>query len=119
MIDPLSILAFFAPVAVEAGKAAVQRFIAPDNIKPLTVAEQLQLEQSDVDRLKVLADLDKPGENVHAWVNDVRALMRPFVAVSVTVKWCIAPQSAALDFMVSSVWFYLFGERTMIKRAGK
>lgn len=119
MIDPLSLLAVFAPVAVEAGKAAVQRFIAPEQIKPLSVAEQLQLEQADIDRLKILADLDKPAENVHAWVNDVRAMMRPGVALAVTLKWCIAPQSAALDFMVGSVWFYLFGERTLIKRAAK
>lgn len=118
MIDPLSMLAMFAPVAVEAGKAAVQRFIAPDSVKPLTVADRLQLEQADIDRLRVLADLDKPPENVHAWVNDVRAMMRPFIAASVTLKWCIAPQNAALDFMVGSVWFYLFGERTMVKRLG-
>lgn len=108
-------LAVFAPVVVEAGKAAVQRFIAPDVVKPLTVDEQLKLEQSDVDRLRVIAELDRPAENVHAWVNDVRAMMRPFVAVSVTVKWCIAPQNASLDFMVGSVWFYLFGERTLVK----
>jgi hypothetical protein len=117
MFDPLSLLAVFAPVAVEAGKAAVQRFIAPDSVKALSVADQLQLEQADIERLKVIAALDKPAENVHAWVADARALMRPAIAAAVTLKWCIAPPSAALDFMVGSVWFYLFGERTMVKRA--
>ena len=114
MFDPLSILAAFAPVVVDAGKAAVQRFIAPENVKPLSVADKLQLEQAEIDRLKVIAELDKPGDNVHPWVSDIRALMRPFVAISVTMAWCFNP-SAVDTFLVSSVWFYLFGERTLLK----
>jgi hypothetical protein len=116
MIDPISLLSIFAPVAVEAGKAAVQRFIAPDQIKALSVEDRLKLDQADIDRLKVLAELDRPAENVYPWVSSVRALMRPAIAAGVTLKWCIAPQSAALDFMVGCVWGYLFGERTMVKR---
>lgn len=115
MFDPLSMLAFFAPVVVEAGKAAVQRFIAPDYVRPTSVADKVALDAADTDRLRVIADLDKPGADVSRWVNNVRAMLRPTIAVMVTTKWCIAPQTAALDFMVSSVWFYLFGERTFKK----
>lgn len=111
MFDPLSLLALFAPVVVDAGKAAVRRFIQPDG---LTAAEKLQLNQQDIDRLKTLADLDKPAENVYPWVSSVRALMRPFVAVSVTMAWCFNPTGVDV-FLVSSVWFYLFGERTLTK----
>jgi hypothetical protein len=119
MFDPLTIFAAFAPVAVEAGKAIVQRYIAPESVKPVSIDEQVQLEKSDIERLRALAELDKPADNVSPWVNNMRACVRPFVAASVTIKWCIAPQNAALDFMVASVWFYLFGERTLLKKAGK
>lgn len=113
MFDPLSLFAAFAPVLVDAGKAAVQKWIAPERAKPLTVGEQVDLERVEVDRLRVLAELDKPGE-VSRWVNDVRAMMRPFVAVSVTLGYLYAPEKVDA-FLVSCVWFYLFGERTLRK----
>lgn len=113
--NPLTILAAFAPVAVDAGKALVRRYITPTEDKPLTIAERLQVEQSDIERLKVIAELDRPGDNVSPWVQNVRALMRPSVALAVTLKWCVAAQTPGLDFMVSTVWFYLFGERTLRK----
>lgn len=115
VIEPLSLISFFAPIAVAAGKAAIQKYIAPDFVKPITVQDKIALDNSDTERLKVVAALDNPGENVSLWVANCRALMRPTIAVAVTIKWCIAPQSAGLDFMVSNVWFYLFGERTFKK----
>jgi hypothetical protein len=115
MFDPFSIIAAFAPIAIEAGKAAVNRWIAPDKIKPMSVAEAVQMEQSDIDRLRVLAELDKPGENVSWWVNDIRALMRPMVALMVTAAWVYSPDSAGITMAAQSVWFYLFGERTLRK----
>ena len=115
MFDPFSILAAFAPVVVDAGKAAVQRWIAPDRIAPLTVADAIQLNNSDVERLKALADIDRPLDKVSPWVADVRALMRPAVALAVTLAWVFNPESAGATLAAQSVWFYLFGERTLRK----
>lgn len=115
MFDPLSIIAAFAPVVIDAGRAAVQRWIAPEKIKPLTIAEALQLEQVEVERLKVIAELDRPVENISQWVGNVRALMRPAVALVVTIGWVLNPDSPGMTLAAQSVWFYLFGERTLRK----
>ena len=115
MFDPFSLVAAFVPVAIDAGKAAVQRWIAPDNVKPLTVAEALQLEQAEVDRLRVLAELDKPSEKISPWVANVRAMMRPTIAVIVTIRWAMTPESVEAALTAQTVWFYLFGERTIRK----
>lgn len=113
MFDPFSLLAAFAPVLVDAGKAVVQKYIAPERAKPLTVGEQVELERAEVERLRVLSEMDKAGD-CSRWVNDVRAMMRPFVAVSVTLGYLYAPEKVDA-FLVSCVWFYLFGERTLRK----
>lgn len=115
MFDPLSIIAAFAPVVVSAGQAAVQRWIAPERVKAMTVAEAVQLEQAEIDRLRVIAELDKPSENVSWWVADVRALMRPAVCVIVSLAWAYDPANTGTALAAQSVWFYLFGERTLRK----
>lgn len=115
MFDPLSILAAFAPIAIDAGKAAVQRWIAPERVKAMTITEAIQLEQVEIDRLRVIADLDRPSEKVSPWVADIRALMRPMIALVVTVSWAVNPESAGAALAAQSVWFYLFGERTIRK----
>lgn len=115
MFDPLSILAAFAPVAIDAGKAAVQRWIAPERVKALTITEAIQLEQVEIDRLRVLADLDRPSDKVSPYVADIRALMRPAIALCVTAAWAFNPDSAGATLAAQSVWFYLFGERTIRK----
>ena len=119
MFDVMSIgtalLSFVAPVVVDAGKALVNRYITPDAVKPANFGEALEIAKLDMERFKVLQEADKPADNVSPIVGDIRALQRPMIAFAVTLKWCVAPQNAALDFMVSSVWFYLFGERTLLK----
>lgn len=115
MFDPFSIIAAFAPVAIDAGRAAVQRWIAPERVRPMSIGEAVQLEQAEIDRLKVIADLDRPGEKVSAWVANIRALMRPTIAVMVTAAWMYNPESPGVVMAAQSVWFYLFGERTLRK----
>lgn len=115
MFDPLSILAAFAPIVIDAGKAAVQRWIVPERVKPLTIAEALQLEQIEIDRLRVLSELDKPSEKISPWVANIRAMMRPTIAVIVTLRWAITPESVEAALTAQTVWFYLFGERTIRK----
>lgn len=117
MFDFASLLAFFAPVAVEAGKAAVQRFLAPDSVKPTTIDDYIRMSEADTNRLKVVADLDRPGTNVPPWVNSIRALMRPAIALVVAARWVYDPVGSAN--VAAVVWSYLFGERTLLRGQSK
>lgn len=126
MFDPITMLAGLAPVLVEAGKAAVQRWIAPDQIKPVTVDDYIKMKTYDLEYFKTLVGADAGGET-YMWVEAVRKLQRPFVVLAVLGTWAAihlaAPMmdTTTVDNMASVIGFYLFGDRTMFytKKVGK
>ena len=119
MFDPITMLAALAPVVVEAGKAAVQKWMAPNQVKPLNVEDMLKMKQFDLEYFKTIAQADTGGET-YMWVEAVRKMQRPFVVIAVLGTWAwlhIANPSGidvgTVDNMASVVGFYLFGDRTM------
>lgn len=127
MFDPITMLAAIAPVVVEAGKAAVQRWIAPDQVKALTVEDALKLKEHDLKFFTTLTQADQGGDT-YPWVEAIRKLQRPMVVVAVLFTWSYlhltgtGTETTMVDNMTSAVGFYLFGDRTMFytaKKAGK
>lgn len=112
-----TLLSAFAPVAIEGVKQAVSKWTG--GVKPTTVAEQLQLDASDIERLKVVAALDTPGGTPSQWVIDLRASSR-YLGALVTIVAGIGmlfladvPQEVKVLAMEgSSICFgFLFGQR--------
>ncbi len=66
-----TIVGALVPVGAEAIKQLVVRFTG--GVRPTTIAEQIQLDQSDIARLEALAKLDNPGGTPSQWVIDIRA----------------------------------------------
>ena len=126
MFDPITMLAALAPVVVEAGKAAVQRWIAPDQVKPVSVDDYLKMKTYDLEYFKTLVAADSGGDT-YPWVEAIRKLQRPFVVLAVLGTWAaihlaVTPlDTTTVDNMASVIGFYLFGDRTMFytKKAGK
>lgn len=118
MFDPITLLAALAPLGIEAGKAAIQRWIAPDHIKPVTVEDYATIKNIDLEWFKTLAQADAGGET-YPWVEAIRKLQRPFVTAAVLLTWAGMHLSdgvldtAAVDNMAAAVGFYLFGDRSM------
>lgn len=110
MFDPATLLATFAPIVVRAGNALVQRFIAPDAVKPTSIAEVVQLQQLELERFRILQEADKGGAT-YQWVEAVRKLQRPIVVAGLGVAFLLSPDSANVANMFAVVTFYLFGER--------
>lgn len=69
-----TIVGALVPVGAEAIKQLVVRFTG--GVRPTSVAEQIQLDQSEIERLKALAALDNPGGTPSQWVVDLRAASR-------------------------------------------
>lgn len=118
MIDPISLLAMFGPVVVEAGKALTNRFLAPSEIKPMNVDEAVKLKQVELDYFKAVSEAG--GQNAsYPWVEAAVRLMRPGVAVIVLGTWAtlniLMPDvdSSSVDNFAAAVGFYLFGDRTL------
>lgn len=117
MFDPVTILAAFAPVVVKAGEALVQRFIAPNSVKPTSVADLVTLQNLDLERFRILQEADKGGDT-YKWVEAVRKLQRPVVVFVTLSAFVYNPNEPVTAALFSTVMFYLFGERVMMY-AGK
>ena len=125
-MDPVTILAALGPVAVEAVKAAINRWVTPDTFKPANVGEWLQMRAADLDQFRAINAAGAEGESF-PWVHAVIKLQRPIVVASTLMVWVwsrtAGVPSDAIDNAVSVVSFYLFGERTMLhlkaQKAGK
>lgn len=119
------ILSALLPAAGDLIKGLVGKITGGEGAKPTNVAEIIQLREQDIKdkdadarRLEALSKLDQ-AENVHQWVNDVRALQRPVVIACVLLSWVVAindpdvsPEKLELiSSLAGSVFFFLFGER--------
>lgn len=122
-MDPLTILATFAPFAVDLGKSLINRFIAGDTFKPANIDEYVKMRQIDLDFFKAMNDAG--GTNAsYPWVEAIVRLMRPSVTIIVLGTWAylelINQSSPTVTNFASAVGFYLFGDRTLFyaKKAG-
>jgi hypothetical protein len=76
-----TIIAALVPVGAEAVKQLVNKFVG--GVKPTTVAEQIELDRNDVERIRALAELDTPIGQPSQWVVDLRASARYVGALAV------------------------------------
>jgi hypothetical protein len=119
-MDPVTALAALLPLGIEAGKAAIQRFIVPDTVKAATFADHLQARSLDLEFFRVM----QGGDTGPAWVQAVRSLQRPVFAAAVVLVWAVQETSggasAGVQNMAGAVGFYLFGDRSLFYiRGGK
>lgn len=117
MFDPVTLLAIFGPLAVQAGQSLISRFIAPDNFKPATIDEYLKVQQIDVEKFKALNEAG--GTNAsYPWVEAIVRLMRPSIAIVVIGTWAACKVGAItcgaeVDNFAAAIGFYLFGDRSL------
>jgi hypothetical protein len=115
-MDPLTMLATFAPFVVDLGKSLINRFIAGDTFKPANIDEYLKMRSIDLDFFKAMNDAGGTNPS-YMWVEAVVRMMRPAVTIIVLGTWCWleyngTPSTSVTNF-ASAVGFYLFGDRTL------
>lgn len=76
-----TIVASLVPVAAESVKQLLVKFVG--GVKPTTVEDQIKLDQSDIEKLKAIAQLDTPIGEPSQWVVDLRASARYIGALTV------------------------------------
>lgn len=116
MFDPLTMLAGLLPLGVEAGKALIQRYLVPDQVKPADFNQLLDLRRLDLQLWQGLQAGDAPS---YPWVAAIRQLQRPVFVAGVLIAWAFNPESQTVTNMASSVGFYLFGDRTLFYAKGR
>ena len=111
-----TIVGALVPVGAEAIKQLVTKFTG--GVKPTTIAEQIQLDRSNIDRLNALAALDNPGGTPSQWVIDLRASSR-YLGALATIAVGLSTLFIQMDVKIQEIGLeaaniafgFLFGSR--------
>lgn len=112
-----TLLSALLPVGVEGIKQIITTKIG--GIKPTTIQEQVQLDDSEIKKLQAVAALDNPGGTPSQWVIDLRASARYIMAGIVIAAGVAAMFVPNMEMEVKSLAFeaaniafgFLFGSR--------
>jgi hypothetical protein len=124
MPAPLAlILPALLPVVADALRAVFNRLTNGAGARPANVQEAVALMQAEAEKLKAIADLDRPSGNISQWVADLRAAFRYVAAgiIIVSAYGLVVLRGLGLDVsddilgyaldMTGSVFAFLFGDR--------
>lgn len=120
-MDPLTILAALAPLAVDLGKSLIGKFIGAD-FRPANLADWLAMQKADLDKFVAISQAGGTNPS-YPWVEAVIRLQRPVVATIALCTWAYSrtagTPSEAIDNFAAAIGFYLFGDRTLFYIRGK
>jgi hypothetical protein len=113
-----SIIGALVPVGVEGIKQAMTRFFG--GVKATSIDDQIKLDNNEVEKLKALAELDKPIGQPSQWVVDLRASARYIGALAVigvgisTLYVPVEPEIKVIALEAANIAFgFLFGSRIL------
>lgn len=113
-----SIIGALVPVGIEGIKQAMTRFFG--GVKATSIEDQIKLDNSEVEKIKALAELDKPIGQPSQWVVDLRASARYIGALAVigvgisTLYVPVEPEIKVIALEAANIAFgFLFGSRIL------
>lgn len=118
-MDPITLLAAFGPLVVDAGKSLIQKYFAPSEFKPTKIEDYIQMRRLDLEMFVAMNTAG--GTNpTYPWVEATVRLMRPAVAGIVLITWAYVhwgieadTVTDTVDNFAAAIGFYLFGDRTL------
>ena len=113
-----SIIGALVPVGIEGIKQAMTRFFG--GVKATSIDDQIKLDNNEVEKIKALAELDKPIGQPSQWVVDLRASARYIGALAVisvgisTLYVPVEPEIKVIALEAANIAFgFLFGSRIL------
>jgi len=113
-----SIIGALVPVGIEGIKQAMTRFFG--GVKATSIEDQIKLDNNEVEKIKALAELDKPIGQPSQWVVDLRASARYIGALTVisvgisTLYVPVEPEIKVIALEAANIAFgFLFGSRIL------
>lgn len=114
-MDPFTILAAFAPLAVDLGKSIIGKFIGSD-FKPANINDWVTMQNAELARFQAINQAGGANPS-YPWVEAIVRLQRPAVAVVALGTWAYTrlagTPSPQVDNFAAVIGFYLFGDRTL------
>jgi len=110
------------PAVADGLRGVFNKLTGGAGAKPQNVEEQIKLMAAENERLKAVAELDKPAENISPWVADLRASFR-YVAGGLIILAAVSSLYVRTDLylqdavwnLAGSVFAFLFGDRMYFK----
>ena len=110
------------PAVADGLRGVFNKLTGGAGAKPANVEEQIKLMAAENERLKALAELDRPSEKISPWVADLRASFR-YVAGGLIIISAVSTLFFNADLLVQdavwnlagSVFAFLFGDRMYFK----
>jgi hypothetical protein len=115
-----TLLPALLPVVIDGAKAGVSKLTDNVAAKPTNFQETMEWERFLLDKLKTMAELDKPSGNISQWVADLRASARYILCFLILATWtAVTVGNLPLDTaeyellaqMATSSLFFMLGER--------
>ncbi len=111
-----SIIGALVPVGIEGIKQLMTNFFG--GVKATSIEDQIKLDANEIEKIKALAELDKPIGQPSQWVVDLRASARYIGALAVIVVG-ISTLYAPVDVRIQAIaleaaniaFGFLFGSR--------
>ena len=111
-----SIIGALVPVGVEGIKQLMTNFFG--GVKATSIDDQIKLDANDIEKIRAIAELDKPIGQPSQWVVDLRASARYIGALAVIVVG-ISTLYAPVDVRIQAIaleaaniaFGFLFGSR--------
>lgn len=108
-----AIISALAPAVIDGIRGLVGKWTGNSGAQPQNFDEVIKLMDAENNRYKVMAELDKPAENISRWVADLRASFR-YIAATLIIVGTMSGLIVNEDAMVV-VCAFLFGERFYLK----
>ena len=113
-----SIIGALVPVGIEGIKQVMTRFFG--GVKATSIDDQIKLDNNEIEKIKALAELDRPIGQPSQWVVDLRASARYIGALAVigvgisTLYVPVEPEIKVIALEAANIAFgFLFGSRIL------
>ena len=113
-----SIIGALVPVGIEGIKQVMTRFFG--GVKATSIEDQIKLDNNEIEKIKALAELDRPIGQPSQWVVDLRASARYIGALAVigvgisTLYVPVEPEVKVIALEAANIAFgFLFGSRIL------
>lgn len=115
------------PALTDGARGLIGKFTGGAGARPQNIGERVQLMQAETERLRALAELDKPIGEPSKWVIDARAIFR-YAAVAViwaVTAACIFTPGISPEFtfvmldLAGGSMSFIIGERFYLKIKGE
>ena len=123
-----TVLPAFLPVAIDGAKGLLSKVTGIGMAEPRSVKDFIELERLKIDKLRALAELDRPAGEVSRWVANFRASFRYFAVAGIVLAsliyafvpeaWQTETAASYLYQLGASATFFIIGDRVYLGLKG-